>query len=900
MSTLTYARTHGLTIDFTTIRLPAAHLLEDIDVWPDFDGEPNLAQPSMSKPSFDDEKLSLNIAAIRFLHDTVTKVARPPDHALERTARTGLKDKLELPLLLTDPHVDMLQSTARRSQQGFRRTWAERWPDQKLCKDLFWPLDAADLPKQTANMLAERLAMTSSTAMYLRDIINPSPGHELDRAYVPENPTGNTTEDGLRMSPPLMPLTPDSSAHGHDGDLHLLDLASTPVDPSTTAVHLLEYSMMEADTLSPRLDMSAALISGTIDSQFDSQQPPDLTPDTLTSRKRLRSEDYKLDLPLLGLGSSPSSSKKSRMGDAMSVIAPFIQAEKAACSGDIARETDLDSLENELLDLAAPSLAAVENEKLIEADSTLRMPIPRSADAGRHPPWSTTYGQKQDHVRFMAQVKKSFLTAECRWQVHGENSLPWNPVPRNLVKTDFDEHIGLTSSDEYVKTALGNAAISMDVLLWKADGLRILDEEDVEDDLDLDRPGLAELKSTYARVDSIMHPRSPHAEHVQPILQDHYEHESSKAVKAYDDSFSTVAYMSRRLRDNDKNAHAADPSNTTGLPSIDEFMHLQTGRRPPALALADLSRSSEKLHHVNVVNVASGHKTGPATNKASKKRNTMQTPAPDIDTTRLAQSAHFIVSSEILCMRELLREIGRLWPSAMQTERDFGDMSQTHQGRFDCHVSLSAGIDTAEADLLIAPGAGIVLTSLPKIKQKSLPGRPDENSIKQRLTKLASRYELIIVLVGHSGRANSDLDASDRAALDELTVHARLLSHDMAQVTITYVPGTTANMAQNIVGHMTRHCPTRHVDILDHTTSSEIFLRRAGMNAYAAQLVLHELRDGREGTDGQKDEDKTGERVLNYFCNMAQKERVASFAAMLGGTRMLEHVGRKIDSRMIA
>lgn len=81
-------------------------------------------------------------------------------------------------------------------------------------------------------------------------------------------------------------------------------------------------------------------------------------------------------------------------------------------------------------------------------------------------------------------------------------------------------------------------------------------------------------------------------------------------------------------------------------------------------------------------------------------------------------------------------------------------------------------------------------------------------------------------------------------------------------------------------------------ELLTDETHWESFLRRAGMNAFAAQMIISELK-APEGVDPTSPT-KVGHFGLTGFVEMERMERVARFGRFCG-RKLLERVSVVID-----
>jgi hypothetical protein len=81
-----------------------------------------------------------------------------------------------------------------------------------------------------------------------------------------------------------------------------------------------------------------------------------------------------------------------------------------------------------------------------------------------------------------------------------------------------------------------------------------------------------------------------------------------------------------------------------------------------------------------------------------------------------------------------------------------------------------------------------------------------------------------------------------------------------------------------------------HNLLITDETTWELLLRRAGLNAYAAQIILANLKLP-EGAS----QESAGQYGLPGFVNMSPVVRIREFAQLMGGDRVLQRVGRTLD-----
>ncbi|KAK3307326.1 uncharacterized protein B0T15DRAFT_510611 [Chaetomium strumarium] len=154
-----------------------------------------------------------------------------------------------------------------------------------------------------------------------------------------------------------------------------------------------------------------------------------------------------------------------------------------------------------------------------------------------------------------------------------------------------------------------------------------------------------------------------------------------------------------------------------------------------------------------------------------------------------------------------------------------------------------------EADIVVSPATGILLTTMIMLRQKALPGQTIGNhsiSFCRIVENVAVRYERLVVLVSEGNKHSetaSPLSQSDARALAEFQGFSAGLQ--TADVQSLYVGGGVETLAKwaaaKICEYANEAVAVRDM-LLPIETFWEVFLRRAGMNAYAAQVVLGRLK----------------------------------------------------------
>lgn len=210
-----------------------------------------------------------------------------------------------------------------------------------------------------------------------------------------------------------------------------------------------------------------------------------------------------------------------------------------------------------------------------------------------------------------------------------------------------------------------------------------------------------------------------------------------------------------------------------------------------------------------------------------------------------------------------------------------------------------------EADVILSPSTGLILTTLQRIKQRSLPGQKAKTAVRDRIERAAVRYERLIVLISGNRIEDSrgSKSSSEAIMLDERDCEAFvdfnafcLSTQDDTQVIFT--SGDVQNLAKWVVALMIKYGHANaQMRLLQDETLWEIFLRRAGMNAFAAQAILARLKKPENDVNETHSDGSAMEFGLTAFIRMSPRERGDRFGVLLGGYRVLERVSKVLDAQ---
>lgn len=701
------------------------------------------------------------------------------------------------------------------------------------------------------------------------------------------------------MSPPYSPSVPDPAA-GH------LEFASTPIDPAKDELAELDELLLNEDVF---------FLNGAAEKQYEkafaSEEYIDMispfkdaadqsSSPLVRAVKRPRADDFKGEVPLLPPTEQPSPLKKVKTVTFSEMLATTIPDYARAFSPeyyDVLGEDDDHLFDDMIQPAAKAAMLEVEHEQLSATDSLMRVEVPVVDHSMPALPWD--FFRPSRNIQDSLTYQKKLLSVLKQKTLHRERLWPGNLDKDISTWLPFAAHLGhVAAVEEFDDGSLDRylAKLSFketEITVWKPEGLRMLDarEEDEDDLEDVDSERLQSIE--------------PAIEDMQTLLS-RRQQEMFEKTQLFEDEERTRAPMIMPERLNivlaDRVLNTIDDTGTQAMlggafsatTSLGRFMQAQTGAAPSvklSSVEAEISRKEEKM----------GAPMSLLEDKTTKGKfvppDRPPLPTPKLSEFLSATPRYFILSSTLFKYRSLLRIIEKQYPTACLIERDFN-------ARILAPGEGSAA-NLSEADLLLSPGAGLVLSNLQEIKQKPLPGQVSHKGIRDRISSLADRYEQLIVLVNEGqtvlpakatgAEPIQTLDERDCTALNSLTSFAAQLDAD---VQVLYIPGGEETLASWTVSCMLRYrIDSAEIQLVPEETLWEVTLRRAGMNAFAAQAVLATLKEPSGDSDKAQIETTATGFGLAAFLQMRPEERTRRFSTMMGGERLLKRVGRVIDER---
>ena len=724
------------------------------------------------------------------------------------------------------------------------------------------------------------------------------------------------------MSPDPEPYVP-SSETGH------LDLLSDTTSPTREELRKVEQVIFANDRIIPVKKQDDNTNQSSDPTLLDTESLGDIysplkgikdLPSSPPSFRE-RPKDLKVEVPLSPPHSDeppPWKRKSVSFTEALPELIPQLPlpiSMPESASSDEIREF----FEQTIKPMAIKAERAIEQEQLQEADTTLRVPVPVMDFSLPIAPWKAkSHGPKFDNedeaLRKTLTEMKALHFSKHSWprNAQAEREMKWAPFPVALGKVDFQESIGDNGSiDEYVTPP---ERVDITTLTWKPDGLRIFDELAESDEEELEEGDFPEEKDIDSLIrkrkleleaEDIVSPSSEKDPGVAKLRPRGKQNANIGVVQAQ----GIISKPTRETSSNDANQQKFFTNSFSAMGAVEDFMNVRKGRMNRQKVTSD-HHFAQQPQVPQQFEPAALHTKNQASQRSLEEpaQRTLSFQAPKLSISPSPQ--FFIVSASFLGNRGLSRQVQSLYPSAEFIERDFSLHQQEQlrprlQMKVNPQIVNAGGTMADEADMLLTPSTGLIWTTLPKIKQRSLPGQEAKSAVQERILRTSPRYEKLIVLVSQdqnncssSDIANTGaqcLDHNDCTALTEFTAFCTTLPDEVQSI---FVAGGEEDLAKWVVASMVKHSlPTdQGIKLLQDETLWEVFLRRAGINAFAAQAILATLK-----APDQSESEAAGKQRADFgltaFVKMSVRERFARFETLLGGRRLLGRVSRVLDER---
>ncbi|KAF2032653.1 hypothetical protein EK21DRAFT_60385 [Setomelanomma holmii] len=680
--------------------------------------------------------------------------------------------------------------------------------------------------------------------------------------------------------------------------LHLQDAVQNSFDPKG-----LEMLKEESIHYKP-VNSLTHKNSDSDDSMLLDIHPSDLSPLFDKQEKAIlkrRADDLKIEGPLTPPMFSTSPLKKFKFVTFKDIVDEFPAAPWAGDEGGDGQEAldsdgDPDGAWKEFERFGQKAERLVANEKLSGADTTARVDIPdvdftlpvapwneySQRKGGKHRPGDTGIDAQ---MKFLLRIKREDLAVGASW--HGVSSLErclhWVIFTTKVSKINLDEQLhGHIELDQILAELPTDTIATSSAQVWKPEDLRLLNEDLEEDEIDLAeveeckdvevliRKRKLEMEEEAAELQrKRILPQSVSQGHVQP-LQDvliSRQWEDAQVV-----ALSDLKHPSKTLR------HAGP------RPQSSLARH-ETTKAP--------KQPANDLMFGGFSATSALHKFMETRGKDMKSERTKHSEA--------SQPSKTAKPSATMNLAIRSREPS-LYPNAKIVYRDY-DLPHS---------------PAKEADVVLSPSTGLILTTLQQIKQRPLPGQPDRSPLMERMVSLQARYERLLVVIGEGLSREMETQGFNRPSDPQSTEALARLENFAEQlegtVVIKLILGGEEALARSVIIEMAKygllHGSQDIGDIrpLATETTWETFLRRVGLNPFAAQVIVAWLK---KPYDLQLPRSSSSTTTMGRPCtvsmfgmpaflNMSEAERVEHFQALMGGSRILTKVSRVLDQKWVS
>jgi hypothetical protein len=644
------------------------------------------------------------------------------------------------------------------------------------------------------------------------------------------------------MSDDAVPFIPN-------GDVTIIDLVSEPNSPDR-----------------PAIEDSEPIVSST----FMTSSPTRELPQLFQARNAVI-EEAKVDLPVV----FTSSNSPNREDTLASISLPLIGVEEEATDFLQERGHFEDAFMTLLDDRRYYANTLVSQERLEPADSISRIPIPLLDFDIQTPKWTSQCSTAETHFTFLRRSM---------------------PTVWNLLPSPKDPQLELNVSYSVVLPNQGRSIMAHEHGVSNEAAMKHLSEDLTSHLSSLDfvtiRPELnilcitedEELEEVYVSETAYV-PDSLTGNTPPVILAEQHKNKNhmsspqrSKSVCFQDgDSPDPNPSLRRKADDSMRLLPKCNDTSATSI-LLHNFMELRGIKRPRLdTGPSEASQTTGDLPSNSIHGACSTDELPITVTEAM-----ILAICPSFEIPSVA--AYFIVSVDL--PRPILRHLERVWSPESLLDIDYSEhiaISRISESTL-CKEPIS-GL-SSEADISVSPLTGIIVTNILKVRQRPLPGSQLQSPLRDRVQKVSQKYETLLVLVSEShpsGEISGALAPSDIAAYADFVSFTVALHGD---IHVQLVPGAEQTMASWISAFLSRSSFKSHGMkrlLSSEETLWEIFLRRAGMNVFASRILSKTLFE------------QAGASGLAAYLMMPVQERVARFAPLLGGEKVLSLTAKALD-----
>jgi hypothetical protein len=714
------------------------------------------------------------------------------------------------------------------------------------------------------------------------------------------------------VTPPLSPLpTPIELYEPSTSDpAFQLSLLSDASSPTKYVLEALEQKIFEQDVPTPLRKSTTSEVSKEISSDTcvgdgtitlgevcsplasleNSRTPPSV------EMKRMKRKDLKVEEPL-----TPEMPQAAQRSVHFSDFVEEMELYPASVPDSPAYENKF--FEEAFSDALKTVNQWAEQERLIEADSTARIDVPVLDFSKPDPPWKA-FHQQRGSVSLLSLQKltiQELVGHQRPWLGTGlvATTMNWVPFPASLARVALEEPLKDEDHtwEAFVKDLKEGTFIDSSDLTWKPPGLKILKDDDDDDD---------EIEPAKFLNDNVQDLSSLIQKRKMELDQNEVEDNEIKKSKT-----NTVPHLrgstpkpndlmhmssGHKMHDDlvDDRGFGLLAGAFSAANSIDNYLELRGTKKPKLMDSSYFQSATKVIQSVPKSRTLQLDPRTQATIQLPIRKSPVavdaRLPAPNLEP--LITDTYVIVSSTLLKHRSLVKQLEALLPKLKLVERDFSAHNTTSWMPGSVSRSPIKSPLDSEADIIVSPSMGIVITTLQKIKQKPLPGQKAKTATRERLDQVNTRYEKLAVYVseGRTDGTTNSLDAND--CLDFGSFAGFVLGLNSSN-TVQFVGGGEETLSKWIASTIAQNRVVGDSTLIEEETHWEIFLRRAGMNAFAAQAIISEVKEP-EGVNPLSPS-KAGLFGIVAFVEMTVEQRIARFGPLCG-RGLIERASAVIDT----
>ncbi|KAF2217194.1 hypothetical protein CERZMDRAFT_104582 [Cercospora zeae-maydis SCOH1-5] len=867
--------------------------------------------------------------------------------------------RIEPPVLQSDPDTDLRRLRDRNEIKITSEGMMPFHLDVDKGESLDWGAEDLALPAHIRKQLeSEKLPVDAETMAFMKEVLG---GTQQSLGDLLRRECGRKITP--TASPTLLPLSPSMSPARIPPEIANVTLTSTPEDPTVREAAELHARVITRDEQEAKASMKAGMdeVQSFLVHEADlSVTPPRKKTRTLQS---LKVSSPLLPQTSSEVSEPPAKRVKTvSFSDELQSVIGSIPPHEDWTDPELGAQKATATLTQMLGPLVEHGIEQLEKEQLDEFDTIARVPVPEVPPIIPAAPWEDAGSSDGLLKQIGEEFSKPKRT--WRGATKLEETLSWVPFSSHLAQIKPEGEFDDGSCARYLQDLHLDDELEVHRLTWKPEGLRLLDDEEEDSDHELHRTlwssdeedlipfGMHETTNSHPR--SVPGPTlnkltatatgyTPfHDSHPDPADQKKSTRATMSAANVgYAERTRSKFFLSAAPRRRRSRQHVPQDSSGAEESPINENLAQRKAKLDKAVAakFASVNTSSntknnaghgveksvaenQKLPRTKPPNVmehfgqflmlqgqpnvppttevevaAPEGPGGDANSKApdlvdatensnepapeNPQQSALDVPAPKL--IRADERFCIAVSSSVMNNRHMIRKLEKLIPALEVVIRDSDDRER-------------------EADITVSASTGVIFTSLQKLKQKPLPGQKAFFGIREQVAMAAARYERLVVLVSEgkqgSGSVDSELSGLDRQdadALCEFTGDCELLD---AGVHVCYVPGGDEQLMHWLAGTIARYGDPSI--LVQEETYWERFLRKAGLNAPAAQVILQQLQVSAGSTDDAPFHGRGGLSGLPAFVCMSEEDRVRHFARVLGGEGMLRRASKAIDGRWVS